>query len=62
MKAKVYLHSSKESMWELGEKLGLKGEALGMFKYACCEVEVEIEVSESGEEKIIKVDGREVKD
>lgn len=53
---KCYLHASKESMWDLGEKLGLQGEALGMFKHGFCEVEVEFEAdTETGEVEMIAV-------
>lgn len=58
MKTIIYLHSSKESNYEHGEKLGLKGEALNMFMYGCYEVAVEVEVNEAtGETEIISVDG-----
>lgn len=61
MRTTIYLHSSKESNYEHGERLGLKGEALNMFMYGCYEVAVEVEVNEStGETEIISVDGRRV--
>jgi hypothetical protein len=58
MRATIYLHSNKESNWTLGEKLGLTGEALRLFMYACTEVAVEIEVSQDGSATIVAVDGR----
>ena len=58
MKATVYLHSNKESMWDLGVKLGLTSEALSLFKYACCEVKVELEVAADGNAVIVAVDDR----
>ena len=61
MKATIYLHSDKDSMYEKGMKLGLSGEALSMFKYACCEVTVTIEVDPAtGFASIVEVDGRKV--
>ena len=43
----MYLHGSKDSNWELGEKLGLNGEALSMFSHALSEVQVAAEVDEN---------------
>lgn len=63
MNVNVYLHNSKENMWETGETLGLTGEALRLFIYACVEVKITLRVDEqTGEAKIIAVDGREVRD
>lgn len=57
-----YLHSDKETMWELGEKLGLKGEAVMMFRHALCEVKIEMDVDPTtGSATIVKVDGKELK-
>jgi len=58
---KAYAHSDKLSMIEAGERLGLSGGALGLFKYALCRVEFEIEVQEDGDYRILTVDGHEVK-
>lgn len=59
----VYIHGNKERMWETGEQLGLKGEALSMFSHACDEFELELEVNEvTGEAKVTKIDGRKVTD
>lgn len=58
MRAIAYAHSSKESMWELGEQIGVKEEALPMFKYALTEVRFELEVDiNTGNFKILTVDG-----
>lgn len=35
METTIYLHSRKESMYERGVELGLKGEALEYFRFAC---------------------------
>ncbi len=62
MKAVAYLHSSKESMYELGQKISLTGEALDKFMYALYEVKFDLEVDpKTGDAKIIGVDGREFK-
>ena len=56
-----YLHSDKDTMYELGRKLGLTGEALSQFKYACCEVKVDIIVdTRDGLAHITQVEGRKV--
>lgn len=58
----AYVHSSKEAMLNLGTRLGLKGEALDMFAFACCEVRLGIEVNDkTGAAEIISVDGKTVK-
>ena len=59
MRATVYLHSSKETMHDIGARAGLQGDALAMFLHALTEVEVEIDVDEiTGEATIVGVDGR----
>lgn len=58
MKTTVYLHSSKEAMRDAGEKLGLSGEALEMFMFACYEVAVQLDVDpQTGIALIAGVDG-----
>jgi hypothetical protein len=58
MITEVFLHASKESMYNQGHAMGLKGEALNNFMYACYEVKLKLEVDEeTGEAKIIGVDG-----
>ena len=55
----MYLHSCKESNSDLGEEIGLSGEALSNFRHALSEVEFEVEVdTETGYADIIRVDGK----
>jgi hypothetical protein len=61
MKVNHYLHSDKETNYELGQEIGLSEDALRNFKYCLYEVEFELEVDENGEYEILKVDGRELK-
>jgi colicin import membrane protein len=57
----VYLHSGKEEMYEAGEGLGLSGEALKVFSFACYEVAVDLSVDPAtGEAVIVAVDGRQL--
>jgi hypothetical protein len=58
MRTKIYLHGNKESNYSEGEKLGLTGEALRMFTFACYEVAIEIEVNPDGTYEMLTVDGR----
>jgi len=59
----IYLHSDQLSMNEKGKEIGLTGEALKMFEFACYEVLLVLEVNEeTGEAKIVGVDGRKVHD
>jgi hypothetical protein len=61
MQTKVYLHGNRESMWEHGASLGLTGEALRNFSFACYEVEVLLDVKPgTGEALIVAVDGLEL--
>lgn len=56
LRGKCWLHASMDSMWDLGEKLGLKDEALSMFKHGFCEVEMEFETdTETGEVSMVAV-------
>jgi len=51
----VFVHANnKETMYEKGEKIGLTGNALRMFSYACSEVEVILEVKMDGTAKIVE--------
>ncbi len=55
----VYVHGSRDSMYEQGEELGLIGEALRMFSFAASELKLDLEVNEvTGEAEIVAVDGR----
>jgi hypothetical protein len=57
----LYLHSNKETNWEEGNRLGLRGEALHNFLYTNYEVKLKMEVNtETGTAFIIEVDGRPV--
>lgn len=50
-----YVHSSKDTMRELGEAAGLTGPALEEFRYALYEVKVPMLVdTETGEYEIVK--------
>ena len=61
MKIDVYVHSSRDSMFEQGEKLGFTGEILSMFSYAASEVKLTMEVDETtGLATIVMVDDRQV--
>lgn len=61
MKTDVYVHGSKESMYDKGLKLGLTGEALDMFSFTGYEVKLTVEVDEkSGNSTIIAVDDKPV--
>ncbi len=63
MLIKAYVHGSKESMRDAGEQAGLSEKALGMFVFACSEIEVLLDVDEqTGKARIIKVDNRLVTD
>lgn len=46
MRASVYLHSSKDLNFEIGEELGLKGRTLRTFANTLPEVEMILEVDE----------------
>ena len=61
MRATIYLHADRASNYDKGEKLGLKGEALTSFSYACYEVKIEGDVDEkTGDFTITHVDGKEL--
>ena len=55
-KATAYVHSNKESMWELGEKLGLTGEELRYFSHALSEITVNILVNDDGSYEITGIE------
>ena len=54
----VFLHSSKESMYEQGEQAGLSDKQMELFVYACSDVKVTLSVNEKGEAEIIAVDDK----
>lgn len=54
----VYVHASREQMYEQGVKIGFTGESLQEFSYLACEVKLEYLVSEDGTPQLVRVDGR----
>ena len=52
----VYLHSNKESMRDLGERIGLSEKDVQKFKFLFSEVTIKIEVNEDGTYKILEHD------
>jgi hypothetical protein len=55
IKTTLYVHSSKESMWEKGEELGLSDVALRNFCYALYEVSIPVIIdTETGNYEIVK--------
>lgn len=56
--ATIYAGASKDSMFEKGEDLGLRGEALSAFGYTAGEVELSVRVDrESGRALLVGVNG-----
>lgn len=61
MKVNIYLHSSKEDMWNYGVKAGLSDAANEKFIFACYEVKLTLDVNEkTGKADIVAVDDRAV--
>ena len=61
MITKVYLHSDRDTMYEIGEELGLTGKELENFSYSCYEVEITLKVDpKTGNAEIFQIDGRNV--
>lgn len=59
--ATTYVHGNKETLWELGEKLGLSGDALSMFRHACDEIKIGLRVDlDTGLAEIVSVDDKAV--
>lgn len=56
----IYLHSSKESNYEIGASLGFAGDTLRTFSYTGYECAIEYEVKGSGEARAISFDGRKI--
>jgi len=63
VKTKLYLHSSKESMADNGDELGLEGEAMDRFIYTFYEVVFDVEVdTETGEAYATALEGMPLKE
>jgi hypothetical protein len=61
-KVDIYLHSDKDQMCAKGMTLGLRGESLTMFLYACLEVKLTLNVDmKTGKAIIIAVDDKRLK-
>ena len=60
MKITLYIHGSRESAYDAGQKAGLAGEALKLFSFAAYEHEIEYEVDATGAATAVKIDGREI--
>jgi hypothetical protein len=59
-KLTYYLHSEKETNWDIAESLGLGQAASENFSYACYEVELDIEVSQDGRAVVTHFNGIEL--
>lgn len=58
LKGELFLHADKEQNWELGTRLGLTGEALRAFCFACTELKVEFLANrQTGMIIILAIDG-----
>jgi hypothetical protein len=61
MRTTIYVHACRDSMWDVGDKIGLKGDAARTFSYFASELALGIEVDKkTGKATIINVDGRAV--
>jgi hypothetical protein len=58
----TYVHGSKENGYDVGQELGLTGEALDQFVYLHYEVELTIKVEQDGNYVITHVDGQPVEE
>lgn len=59
MIATAYVSASKEAMYNLGEKIGLAGNPLEVFRWALGEVEITLDVDpKTGLAEIIAVNGQ----
>lgn len=57
----IYVHGSRESMWELGTKLKLTGEVLRFFSFAAEEFKITLRVDlETGDAFPIAINDREL--
>lgn len=58
---KLYVHGSKESGYDAGERLGLEGDALRNFSYWNGEITFDAEVNmETGDVTLLTVDGHKI--
>ncbi len=56
VKTTIFLRSDKDSLFEMGEELGLKGEALSNFSHTLYGTEVEIVVDiNTGNYRVLKI-------
>jgi len=56
VKVEVFLSGDKSHLWEKGEEIGLKGDALMLFRHALTEVKFTLEVDKTtGSYEIIEV-------
>lgn len=61
MRISLWLHGSKEAAWDAGEKAGLTGEALMLFRHVGTEHKIEYDVNpETGDAVPVKIDDREI--
>jgi hypothetical protein len=54
----VYLHSSKESMYDVAHEVGLEENAANKFMYFGYEVSLEVDVNQDGSWRILALDGQ----
>lgn len=56
VKCHAYIHSSKDSMCELGGEIGMADDAFGMFRHALAELKVVMNVNtKTGHYKILEI-------
>lgn len=61
VKVTAYVRTDKETMYEIGEKIGLNDEALREFSYELCEVLLTLKVkTKTGKCEITHLDGRKI--
>lgn len=57
----IYVHGSDESMYELGDELGLRDEVLRMFSFAATEFKITLRVDlKTGLAEAVALDGRRI--
>lgn len=58
IKKVIYLHTDRETMYDISVELGLNNEALRKFLYCCYEVGVEVSINtETGDTEIVRLIG-----